>query len=184
MSDGKILLMGVGGCGSGFIWNVLRRCGLETTEHREWMRQSGVRAAIKAGTHLDFPSPKVIKHLGGFLTNMNHHLDVMEWEVEHVFYCVASYDLQIHNYKRRNKSRYSEEEIIERYERGLGKGLIQLIDRDHPFSLVRCPRSIKEPEYLYGKLKCVLGDMTFEDYLVHHQAQISPRHLRRLDGYS
>ncbi len=183
MSDGKILIMGVGGCGSGFIWNVLRRCGLETTEHREWIRQSGIRSAVKAGTHLDFPSPKVIKHLGGFLTNLNLHLDTHNWEVEHVFFCVASYELQIHNYERRDKGGFNREDVIAKYEQRIGKGLIQLIDRDHPFSLVRCPRSIKDPVYCYNKLKVVLGDMPYEEFYKHHQAQISPRHYRRLNGY-
>ena len=176
--------MGVGGCGSGFIWNVLRRCGLETTEHREWMRQSGVREAIKEDTHLDFPSPKVIKHLGGFLINLNHHLETMQWEVEHIFYCVASYELQLHSYETRSKGKYNRELCIEKYERNLGKGLIQLIDADHPFSMIRCPRSITDPVYCYGELKRVLGDMPYEEFYKHHQAQISPRHLRRLNGYT
>jgi hypothetical protein len=187
MSDGKVLLMGVGGCGSGFVWNVLRRCGLETTEHREWMRQSGIRTAVKEGTHLDFHSPKVIKHLGGFMTNLNQHLDTHQWEVEHIYLCMASFDLQMHNYKKRRKDKDKPadmEFLTDRYFTGLGRGMVQIAERDHPFSIIRCPRSIKEPEYLYSKLKCVLDGMTYEEYLVHHEAQISPRHLRRLDGYS
>jgi hypothetical protein len=183
VSDGKILIMGVGGCGSGFIWNVLRRCGLETTAHREWMRYSGVRTAIKEGAQLDFPSPKVIKHLGGFLTNLNHHLDTMDWEVEHIFFCVASYELQLHSYKKRSHGQYDREEYIKRYEQRIGKGLIQLIDRDHPFTMVRCPRTIKDPVYCYNKLKVVLGDTTYEEFFKHHQAQISPQHYRRLQPY-
>lgn len=183
MSDGKILIMGVGGCGSGFIWNVLRRCGLDTTEHREWMRQSGVRTAIKEGTQQDFPSPKVIKHLGGFLNNLNFHLDTMNWEVEHIFFCVASYELQLHNYEKRSKEEFNRDSVIEKYERALGRGLTQLIERDHPFSLVRCPRSIREPEYCYDKLRVVLNSMSYEEFLTHHQAQISPKHFRRLYGY-
>jgi hypothetical protein len=184
MSDGKILIMGVGGCGSGFIWNVLRRCGLDTTEYREWMRQSGVRSAIKEGTQLDFPSPKVIKHLGGFLVNLNEHLDTMQWEVEHIFFCVASYELQMHSYKKRSKVEYVEEEVLTKYRRGLGMGLMQIIERDHPFSLVRCPNSIRDPEYCYNKLKCVLGDMPYEEFLQHHQDQISEKHWKRLEKFA
>lgn len=183
MGDGKILIMGVGGCGSGFIWNVLRRCGLDTTEHREWMRHSGIRTALKTGRAADFPTPKVIKHLGGFLTNLNEHLDTLNWEVEHVFFCVASFDLQLRSYKRRNREAWDREKIVEKYQRALGMGLIQLIERDHPFSLVRCPRSIREPEYCYEKLKIVLGDMSYENFVFHHQAQISEKHLRRLGSF-
>ncbi len=30
MSDGKVLIMGVGGCGSSFLWGLLGDCGLST----------------------------------------------------------------------------------------------------------------------------------------------------------
>jgi hypothetical protein len=115
----------------------------------------------------------------------------MDWEVEHIFFCVASYELQLHSYEKRSKGEYDRDEAIAKYERGVGKGLIELIERDHPFSLVRCPASIKDPVYCYNKLKVVLGDlhndlgvMPYDEFFKHHQAQISPRHYRRLDGYS
>ncbi len=186
MGDGKILIMGVGGCGSGFIWNLLGRCGLETHGINEWMRHSGIRTAIKEKRADSFPQPKVIKHLGGFLNNLNHHIDTLNWEVEHIFFCVASEPLQLNAYKRRRKDRsveFDEEEYRQRYYNGLGKGLAQLIERDHPFTMVRCPRTIKDPVYCYDQLRKVLGDMTYEEFLTHHKATISPRHYKKLEKY-
>jgi len=192
MSDGKILIMGVGGCGSSFLWGILGDCGLETLGINEWMRYSGIRDALAVGTHLEWEYPKVIKHLGGFINNLNQHIDEHQWEVEHIFFSVASYDYQIKQMIKRRKrsSRHAgksneqiEQETPIDYERSLGKGLIQLIERDHPFTMVRCPRSIKDSEYLYNKLKVVLGDMTYEEFHKIHQSRIVPRYLKRLDGW-
>jgi hypothetical protein len=186
MSDNdndKILITGVGGCGSGFIWNLLGHCGFDNGGVNEWMRHSGIRRAVKEGRHKEFPTPKVIKHLGGFLTNLNYHIDTHDWKVEHIFFCVASMDLQMKAYRRRRKNSDVEKHLHD-YQYNLGKGLTQILERDHPFTMIRCPRSIKDPLYCYNQLKVVLGDMTYEEFLVHHQAQISPRHLKRLDGYS
>lgn len=183
--DGIILIMGVGGCGSGFIWHLLGDCGLETGGINEWMRHSGIRKAIANGTADNFEFPQVIKHLGGFLNNLNEHIDRHKWKVKHIFFAVASYDLQIKHYKKRRGA--SEEEIPElekKYQNALGKGLIQLIERDHPFTIIRCPRTIKDPEYCYNKLKVVLPEeITFEKFKEIHANRISPRHLKRLDGY-
>jgi hypothetical protein len=192
MSDGKILIMGVGGCGSSFLWNLLGSCGLETLGINEWVRHSGIRRALKQGTADQWEYPKVIKHLGGFINGLNKHIDDHKWEVEHIFFAVSTYDLQIKTYKKRRgaSARHSgksveqiEEESKEDYERALGKGLIQLIERDHPFTLVRCPRSIKDSKYCYQQVKIVLGGMSYEEFEKIHSAEILPKYLKRLDGW-
>jgi len=192
VSEGKILIMGVGACGSSFLWRLFRDCGFETSGIREWMRHSGVREALKRGTLDEVVYPKVIKHLGGFLNNLNMHIDDHGWEIEHIFFAVASYDFQIKQTserRARNKRHAgkSKEQIIEEfvvdYERALGKGLIQLIERDHPFTMVRCPRSIKDSKYCYDCLKVVLRNMPYEQFKEIHEALIVPRYLKRLDGW-
>ncbi len=190
MSEGKILIMGVGGCGSGFIWGLLGDLGLSNGGINEYLRHSGIRGAIANGTADNWEFPRVIKHLGGFLNNINEHVDRHNWKVEHVFFAVASYDLQMHSYHKRNKKRHpgkTKEEMLkqytEKYQSALGKGLLNLIDRDYPFTVIRCPRSIKDPKYCYDKLKVVLGDVSYEEFEKAHQARISPRHLGILDGY-
>ena len=72
MDNGKILIMGVGGCGSSFLWGLLDDCGFSTGGINEWIRHSGIREADDSKI---FDAPRVIKHLGGFLNNMNTHLD-------------------------------------------------------------------------------------------------------------
>ncbi len=174
MTDGKILIMGVGGCGSSFLWGLLGDCGLSTNGINEWIRNSGIRAADDP---TKFPAPKVIKHLGGFLNNLNIHLDDYEWEVEHVFFAVSSFDLQMKINRRRKGDAFDYHEGVVKYQKALGKGMIQLIERDHPFTVVRCPRSLTDPKYCYDKLKVVLGDMTYESFVKFHTARVIPERI-------
>jgi hypothetical protein len=192
MSDGKILIMGVGGCGSSFLWNLLGSCGLKTLGINEWMRHSGIRSALKNGTAHEWEYPKVIKHLGGFINNLNQHIDENNWEVEHIFFAVASLEYQMKQYvkrrtvagKRKDKSKEEiYEEALTDYHYALGKGLIQLIERDHSFTLVRCPRSIKDSEYCYNQLKVVLGDMTYKEFKWIHDSEIIPKYYSRIKDY-
>lgn len=184
MSEGKILIMGVGGCGSSFLWGMLRACGLETYDINEWVRHSGIRTSPDP---INFPSPKVIKHLGGFLTNLNHHIDMYQWDVEHVFFATASLELQMRTQKRRMQNRTAEFDLeteMVNYHEKLGRGMVQLIERDHPFTVVRCPRSITDPQYLYDRLKVVLKDMTYEKFAEVHASRIIPKKRAQLDYYS
>jgi len=181
MDNRKILIMGAGGCGSGFLLGILRACGLETGPHNEFMRWGGVREAIKAGQDpKTIYTPKVIKHLGGFLVNLNEHVDRHGWEIQHIFFSVASYKLQMQAYKKRAKKTLQEAD--QQYRDGLASALIQLIERDYPFTMVRCPRSIKDTEYCYEKLKVVLG-IDYEAFKLIHQAQIIPHKLEGLMVY-
>lgn len=193
-SSRKILVMGVGGCGSGFIVRCLENCGLDTGGYNSYLQHGPARKEVGRGKDpKTIEMPRVIKHLGGFMNNLNTHIDVYGWEVEHIFLAVASYALQFRELVKRrgNSSRWvgkTKEEIEEvsrlDYFELLGKGMVQLIERDHSFTVVRCPRSIKDPRYLYSKLKIVLPYSfdygRFEDA---HAKTISPRHLKRLDGY-
>ena len=137
MSEGKILIMGVGGCGSSFIWGLLGDCGLDTGGINEYMRHSGIRNAISNGTAGDWKFPKVIKHLGGFINNLSEHIERHNWEVEHVFFTVASYELQMKSYKKRKHFK-NEEEIKtqeDQYRIALGKGLLHIIEKDISFEI-------------------------------------------------
>lgn len=184
MSDGKILIMGTGGCGSGFIWHMLRECGLETTEHREWIRHGGI---IQSKDPANFPAPKVIKHLGGFLNNLNTHLDNYQWEVEHIFFATATLDLAMSIQKSRMRKRQVEFNYnveLERYYSKLGKGMAQLLERDYPFTVVRCPTSILNPRYCYDKLKVVLpSEVSYERFAEIHASKIIPKRRNQLLVY-
>ena len=183
MSDGKILIMGTGGCGSGFIWHMLKRCGLETTEHREWIRTSGI---IHEDDPANFPTPKVIKHLGGFLCNLNTHLDNYQWEIEHIFFAVTTLDLSLDIVKTTlegHDREFDYEEQLQRYYWKLGQGLTQLAERDHPFTIVRCPDSVLDSRYCYDKLKVVLPDTSYEEFAEKHAAWVRPNDRDRLATY-
>ena len=180
MGEGKILIMGTGGCGSGFIWNMFRLCGVETTEHREWMRQGGIRSSKDPAS---FPAPKVIKHLGGFLLNLQDHIETCQWEVEHVFFATAKLDLAMSIQKSRIRRRgkdFDYDEQLALYYSKLGKGTAQLIETGLPFTIIRCPDSILHPEYLYGKMKRCLPDVTYERFLEAHNELIIPKKRDRL----
>ena len=175
--------MGTGGCGSGFIWHMLKNCGLDTGEMREWVRQGGIRNSKDPA---NFPAPKVIKHLGGFLTNLALHLDTYKWEVEHIFFTISTLDLALNIQKsrmRKRKKEFNYDEQLALYYEKLGKGLSQLIDLDCPFTIIRCPTSILEPRYCYDKLKVVLPDTTYEEFAKQHAAFIIPKKRDRLYVY-
>ncbi|MCI0558387.1 MAG: hypothetical protein MN733_07815 [Nitrososphaera sp.] len=177
----KILIMGAGGCGSGFILGLLRACGLETGPHNEFMRASGIRDKLKAGVDpKTIWTPKVIKHLGGFLVNLNQHIDRHGWEVQHIFFAVASYNLQMRAYQRRQNKTLVEAD--QQYKDGLASAMLQLIERDHPFSMVRCPRSILDVEYCYDKLKVVIPQ-SLNEFKVIHASQIIPEKIEGLNKY-
>lgn len=177
MPEGKILIMGVGGCGSSFLWHLLDDCGYETKGINEFMRHGGVREAIRNGTLDTFEFPQVIKHLGGFLVNLNEHIDRHNWEVQHIFFCVSSLPYQLNQYKKRRG--WDEKRCLEKYRKGLGEGMIQLIERDHDFTIIRSPRSVLDPRYCYEKVKVVLGDMSYAKFREIHQAGIIPKYLER-----
>ncbi len=182
--SGKILIMGTGGCGSGFIWHMLRNCGLETTVHREWIRSGGI---VRSKDPANFPAPKVIKHNGGFLKNLNKHLDNYQWDVEHIFFAVAKFDLAMDIYKERKigmKQRLKGDEVVEDYYKKLGRGLVALAERDHPFTVVQCPRSILDVQYCYDKLKVVLPNATYEEFAGHHADLIIPARRDNLLQYA
>lgn len=181
MDNRKILIMGAGGCGSGFVLGLLRACGFETGPHNEFMRWGGVREKIKAGVDpKTIWTPKVIKHLGGFLVNLNQHIDRHGWEIQHIFFAVASYELQIRAYQRRQKR--TREDAEKQYREGLASGIAQLIERDYPFTMIRCPRSILDPDYCYDKMKVVVPQ-SFEQFKPIHASQIIPKKLEDLKAY-
>ncbi len=169
MSDGKILIMGVGGCGSGFIWNMFRLCGVETTTHREWIRHGGIRSSKDPA---NFPAPKVIKHLGGFMANLQLHMERYQWEIEHVFFATAKLELAMSIQKVRLKGPYDYDEQLALYHSRLGKGTAQLIETAFPFTVVRCPDSILHPEYLYEKMRKCLPGVTYERFLEVHEGWV------------
>ncbi len=183
VSDGKILIMGTGGCGSGFIWHMLRHCSLETTVHREWIRSGGI---MQSDDPRNFPAPKVIKHNGGFLHNMNTHVENFGWEVEHVFYAVATLDLAMGIQKERLERRgttFDYDTELERYYAKLGRGLDQLAESDYPFTIVRCPASILDVEYCWNKLKVVLPSITFEQFTEKHSEWVFEDRVSGLTTY-
>jgi hypothetical protein len=185
MSEGKILVTGVGGCGSSFVWSLLGACGLSNGGINEYMRHKALREAMKTKTADNWEFPRLIKHLGGFMCNLNEHVDRHGWEVEHVFLCMTSYELQMKKYYRRGRVPVDQREAKQlQYEQSLGQVLIQLNERDHPFTVIRSPRSIKDVQYCYDKMRVVLGGMAFEEFKEIHQGRIIPRLLKRLDGYA
>ncbi len=183
MSDGKILVIGTGGCGSGFVWHMLKNCGLETTEHREWIRSSGI---ARSKDPANFPAPKVIKHLGGMLTNMNKHLANYEWEVEHIFFAVTTTELTMEIIQRtfaRHNREFDYDEELRRYYWKLGQGLAQLAENDHPFTIIRCPDTILDVDYCWDKMKVVLHDTTYEEFAAKHAAHVRTEEIEKLSTY-
>ena len=181
---GKILIMGTGGCGSGFIWHMLKRCGLETTEHREWIRSGGITTAVDP---TNFPAPKVIKHNGGFLHSLNKHIETFQWKVEHVFFAIATFDLAMHIQKERMLQRgasFDYDTELERYYGKLGRGVAQLAESDYPFTIVLCPRSILDVEYCYSKLKVVLPNITYEEFVEKHSEWVKHERKSFLSTYN
>jgi len=169
--------MGTGGCGSGFIHGLLGACGLSTYGINEWLRHSGARGSRDPK---NFDCPKVIKHLGGFMENLNFHIDRYGWEVEHIFLAVTPFELQMKAYKRRNHVNFDLDKYTKRYQTSLGKGMIQLVEREHPFTVIRCPRSITDPYYCWKKLNIVLDDMNYKEFSKIHQARIIPNLFKNL----
>lgn len=162
---------------------MLKNCGLETTNHREWIRSGGI---TKAEDPTTFVAPKVIKHNGGFLHNLNTHIKNYQWEVEHVFFAVATLDLAMDIQKERLKRRerpfdYNYE--LERYYGKLGRGLAQLAEADYPFTIVRCPTSILDVGYCYNQLKVVLPDTTFGGFATQHKAWVMHDRVNKLQKY-
>lgn len=183
MADSKILIMGTGGCGSGFLWGMLGDCGLSTYGINEWLRHSGARDAKDPTT---FDCPKVIKHLGGFLTNLQLHIYNYQWKIEHIFFATATLDLALNIQKSRFRKRRKEfnyDNELNKYYTKLGKGLAQLIETEYPFTIVRCPTSILDPKYCYDKLKIVLPNTTYEEFAEKHAARIIPKKRDRLYVY-
>jgi hypothetical protein len=164
--------MGTGGCGSTFLWHMLRNCGLETTGHREWIRTGGIK---KAEDPARFPAPKVIKHLGGFLLHLNQHIENYQWDVEHIFFAISTLDLAMDTCKVRCvRKPFDYESELQRYYSKLGKGLSQLVDSDYPFTIIQCPTFILDADYCYNKLSVVLPDITRGEFVAKHEAFINP----------
>lgn len=181
--SGKILIMGTGGCGSGFIWHMLRNCGLETTDHREWIRSGGI---TQSDDPRNFPAPKVIKHNGGFLHNLNTHVENFGWEVEHIFFAVATLDLAMDIQKERMTRRgatFDYDYELERYYGKLGRGLDELSESDHPFTIVRCPASILDVGYCWNQLKVALPNTTFAEFAKTHADWVFKDRVDELTTY-
>jgi len=180
MSDKKILITGTGGCGSGFIIRTMENCGFDIGGYNSYIQHGPVKGLLKAGVDpKTIEMPRVIKHLGGFMKNLNEHIDNFGWEVEHIFLSVVPYEMALGKYMSRRN--YTREDAAARYTEVLGLGMQQLIERDHPFTVVRCPETILCPRYMYEKVKIVLPkDFTLEDFEIAHAKTIAPKYKNRL----
>lgn len=176
----KILVMGVGGCGSGFLIRTLESCGLDNGGFNSYLQHGPVRKLIEQGVDpKTIKMPRVIKHLGGFMTGLNTHIDRYGWEIEHIFLATQPLEMQLGRYMSRRG--IDREQALKKYKDGLSDGMLQLIERGHQFTVVRCPESILSPEYMYDQVKVVLPeDFSLEQFKIAHEKTISPKHLKRL----
>lgn len=174
----RILIMGPGCSGTTFMWSLMKGLGYQTEpvgieanrQTPEVLRYSDTFKGIKDGT---IEAPKVIKHLGGFCYNLNEHIDTFNWNVEHIFFCLRRLENSI---ERRNKKglsakmldvdkkefsasteEHKQDILTQELFKMVGAGIFNLIQRDHPFTIIRFPKSIIDANYCWGKT-----------YPVHH----------------
>ena len=175
--ESKILITGNGVGGTTWLWWLFHELGYTTSPKGidahtyELLRNKNLVKRITKG---ELEWPQVIKHLGGFLKNMNLHVDTHDWEVRHVFMILRKLDSAIASRRRRpskikpasmgvSREEFGkmtwdqrEEKMKERLIDGVGSGVFQAIERDYPFTVLRFPRAAIDAEYCYEKLKPVL----------------------------
>lgn len=177
--------MGPGRSGTTFIWTLLRELGYTTEPEGypdramfEIMRYPDVMARLDKG---EIEWPQVIKHLGGFCHNLNSHIDKYDWKIKHIFFCLRKLDRSIelrfekeivgHKMLEISKLEFNSLNLEAKKLRmkdillqETGAGLYNLIERDHPFTVVRFPKSILDMQYCYDLLApvCDLGP-SFEE---------------------
>lgn len=175
--ESKILITGNGVGGTTWLWWLFHELGFTTSPEGvdahtyELLRNKGLVKRITKG---ELEWPQVIKHLGGFLMNMNIHVDTHEWEVQHVFMILRKLDSAIASRRRRpskikpasmgvSKEEFDkmtwdqrEEKMKARLVDGVGSGVFQVIERDYPFTVLRFPRAAIDVEYCYQKLSPVI----------------------------
>jgi hypothetical protein len=178
--------MGPGRCGSTFLWELFRELEFDTGPHPEFLRWEDTKDKIKRNEEVIYP--RVIKHLGGFCMRLNEHIDENDWGVEHIFFCLRSLkpcasSKAVMQHNRSPNYYISKEEAKKEAERELpytvGMGLLQIVERDHPFTMIKFPNSALDPEYCLEKLQVVLKGMRFDYFekrwrkavnsdLIHH----------------
>lgn len=177
-SEAKVLIMGPGRCGSTFLFYLLKELGLDTGPHPEFLRWERTVEKLNRKEKVEFPT--IIKHLGGFCLNLNDHIDRFGWSIKHIFFCLRRFEACLNSrvgmtMRRTRKSREEATEIMmDEIPHTVGMGLFNLIERDHPFTVIRFPRSAQDPEYCYNKLSPILEDIDFETFKIAWEKTVDP----------
>jgi hypothetical protein len=175
--------MGPGSSGTSFLWYMFRGLGFDTGKHVEFFRAERPNLFKE---NIEIHIPHVLKGTGGLCKNTFKYIDENHLEIEHIFFALRNFENTVRGRKKmsRNRGGYkrlSEEQLDERikYEipHTIGNGLLNLIERDYPFTIVKFPESALDAEYCYNKLKVVLGDMSFENFKEAHAKVANPEKI-------
>lgn len=141
--------MGPGRCGTTFLWSLFKELGYDTGEETEFLRAKA--EDIRAGTAV---FPRVVKGTGGLCLNFRKHMQ--GHEIEHVFLCIRTREvlLRRHIEAKQGHGQYKkltqeelEARLTDELPHTVGSALLHAIE--HPYSIVRFPKSAEDPEYMY-----------------------------------
>jgi len=158
--------------------------GLEYTRNNKWRKPW--LAARETGQDI---SPHVIKQPiqdygddggTGVICDVLDIADENEWTVQHLFVTVRQLSSVVESVQRRMKTgdsvmfKVSGDEALRQREllaaEGFYKMSCKLATREHPYTLIKFPESVDDPEYCFRKLRPILNPIlhTREDFMKIH----------------
>lgn len=151
-----VIILGPGRCGTTVLWYLLKEYGVDTGEEAEVIQN--FRDELLSGKRR---MPYIVKGTGALSRNLNENLDRHKMSVDHIFFCVRRYEpmLASHIKKKKDTGKYKglsldalTDELSVELPETLGITLFNLIERNHPFTVIEFPRSAQDEQYCYDKL--------------------------------
>jgi len=173
-----ILITGSGISGTTWMWWLMKELGYTTqptgtdTLTYELLKHKRLVSEIVKGER---EWPEVVKHLGGFLKHMNQHIDEHGWDVDHVFVMIRKMEASIDSRRSQGNLTHGslgiprkefkslhqalrDDMMKEVLKSDMGSCIYNLIERDHPFTIIRYPRAAVDRVYCWDQMREALGD--------------------------
>ncbi len=176
----KVLVTGSGQCGTTFLMELFTELGLDTGYEKnstdngmEWLiwGEHARDADGPPGNNIE-TMPYIIKNpdLCRYLLDRKK---VWGWEIDHVFILLRGWAaVANHRFDKGERSsmvkEYKQHQLVYLSIQAasyIGVLMLQIEEEELPHTFMRFPRIVKDPKYLFKKLKPVLGKVTYEAFL-------------------
>lgn len=170
-SEEKILISGVGRSGTTFLVHLLTACGLDTGYDLKSIHEK----IDETNSGLEWPLtstkfPTIVKS-PGFCIHLPSTMYLHRWKVKHMYISFRHYeDIAEHVINQNTTYQLDKQEQVRNSAYHIGVLMGHLIEWDIPYTFIKFPQSVDDPQYAYEKLKYLIPNLPYKKFeLIHKQ---------------